>query len=163
MIKKALAIAIVLVSSPAAALPAKDASYYCNAVASGGIFYNTGTAQWEPTRFKPDRKFVLKLRFLAQRQQKDLFDQLETVGDFEVTMTDAGTSRALPCANLKDFTPTNSIGKENWLVCVSSLSEYRFDLNANRFLGAYLQGYVNGKDTNDDTPAVTAGVCTKIN
>lgn len=163
MIKRIAALALILLSNSASAFPAKDASYYCNAVATGGLWFNANSGQWEPTKFKPDRKFVLKLRFLAQRQQKNIFDQIETVGDFEITLTEAGTNNDLPCLNLKDFGPRNSIGTENWLVCTSSLSEYRFDLNTNRFLAAYLQGYVSGKDTNDDTPAVTAGVCTKIN
>jgi hypothetical protein len=40
--------------------------------------------------------------------------------------------------------------------------DYQFNLRTNRFLGAYLEGYVDGKDNNDDTPFVSGGTCSKI-
>jgi hypothetical protein len=45
----------------------------------------------------------------------------------------------------------------------ASMSEYTINLVTNRFFAAYLQGYIDGKENNDNTPAVLAGTCTKIN
>jgi hypothetical protein len=50
----------------------------------------------------------------------------------------------------------------DFLVCRTEFYDYKFNLKASRFDEAYLIGYVNGHDTNDDTPVVAGGVCTKI-
>ena len=40
---------------------------------------------------------------------------------------------------------------------------YKFNFSkAGRFVEAYLMGYINGLDTNDDTPMLSGGACTKI-
>jgi hypothetical protein len=48
------------------------------------------------------------------------------------------------------------------VICGGSVDHYIFDLHSNRYLKTYDWGYTSGKDNNDDTPTVTAGICTKI-
>ena len=43
----------------------------------------------------------------------------------------------------------------------TALFEYKFNLKNNRFLRAYLAGYVNGMNENSDTPYVSDGTCIK--
>ena len=62
---------------------------------------------------------------------------------------------------LASFLPTD--GNLVRMRCYSGTSDYQFNFENNRFLQGYLHGYVDGKDNNDDNPAVSAGVCTKIN
>jgi hypothetical protein len=35
-----------------------------------------------------------------------------------------------------------------------NITDYIFNLTNNRYLSAYMYGYVSGKDSNDDTPMV---------
>jgi hypothetical protein len=54
------------------------------------------------------------------------------------------------------------IDELGFLVCRTRLYNYKFNLKAGRFVEAYLMGYIGGDDTNDDTPVLSGGVCTKI-
>ena len=49
----------------------------------------------------------------------------------------------------------------SWFVGQNS-DNYKFNMKAGRFVEAYLMGYVNGRNTNDDTPVLSGGVCKKI-
>jgi hypothetical protein len=62
---------------------------------------------------------------------------------------------------LASFLPTD--GNLVRIRCYSGTSDHQFNFKNNRFLQGYLHGYVDGKDNGDDNPAVSAGVCTKIN
>ncbi len=126
-----------------------------------GLAYNANSKRWEGVSFKPGKAFVLRMKFVAERQEKVITKE-ETVQDFETTLTEAGTSQPRPCYNLKTFKTVTTVNSFNSLACNSSFTEYRFDFDSNRFIGAYLVGYVGGEDTNKDTPYVTGGTCTKI-
>ena len=69
-----------------------------------------------------------------------------------------------PCKNYRQQPPSNNvvISPDMVFSCNAYNHEYQFNLKAHRYLAAYLVGYVDGEDVNDDTPSVTAGVCTKI-
>ena len=41
-------------------------------------------------------------------------------------------------------------------------ADYVFSLKTNRFLSIYSIGYMDGEDSNENTPSVSGGTCTKI-
>jgi hypothetical protein len=63
------------------------------------------------------------------------------------------------CARGKD--KTTSADQDGTLNCATALFEYKFNLKNNRFLRAYLVGYVNGMNENSNTPYVSGGTCIK--
>ena len=129
----------------------KEGTYSCAAKSSGGIFYNVQTKKWEGTGFRPLSKFVLRLKYVRTTTEVD---------EYAVTVTPDGRNDALACIAFQ--TPLVQIDELDFLVCRTRFYNYKFNLKAGRFVEAYLMGYVNGQDINDDTPAVSGGVCTKI-
>jgi hypothetical protein len=152
------------VPSAAVAQVNKNAAYFCAAEVAGGLYYNSALKRWEASSFKADQKFVLRLKFLRARVQKGtfIFAAEESVTDYEVTITQSGSNFAGGCesdSGAKEITVVNELG---YVECQWSFGRLKFNLNSNRFLSAYLSGFVNGKENNDDNPAVLGGTCTKI-
>jgi len=129
----------------------KEGAYSCAAESSGGIFYNDRTKKWEGTGFRPLSKFVLKLKYVRTTADGD---------EYAATITPGGRNDALPCLSYR--TQLARINELGFLVCRTEFYNYKFNLKAGRFVEAYLMGYINGQDINDDTPLVSGGVCTKI-
>jgi hypothetical protein len=120
-------------------------------------------ARWQSTTFIPSGKFVLHLKFLRSGIRKDFFDKDEPVNDYTVTITNAGENYANPCQQYGgEGTDGISVGKWNTFRCTSALQDYFFSLKTNRFLVAYMVGYLDGRDDNSNTPSMSGGTCTKI-
>ena len=129
----------------------KDGAYSCAAESSGGIFYNDQTKKWAGTSFRPLSKFILRLKYVRTTTEGD---------EYAVTVTPNGRNDALPCISYRtQLVQTDEFG---FLVCRTEFHNYKFNLKTGRFVEVYLMGYINGHDTNDDTPVVSGGVCTKI-
>ena len=128
-----------------------EGSYSCTTEASGGIFYNDQTKKWDGTRFRPFRKFVLRLKYVRTAAEGD---------EHSATVTSDGRNDSLPCvSNRMQLVQLNERGV---LICRTEFYDYRFNLKSGRFVETYLMGYVDGQNTNDDTPMVSGGRCTKI-
>lgn len=137
--------------TPSLAQQLRDGSYSCSAESSGGIFYNNQTKKWEGTSFRALSKFVLGLKYVRTIAEGD---------EYAVTVTPNGRNSALPCISYR--TQLVQIDELGILICRTDFYNYRFNLKAGRFVEAYLTGYVDGRDTSDDTPVVSGGVCRKI-
>jgi len=129
----------------------RDGTYSCAAESSGGIFYNNQTKKWEGTSFRPLSKFVLGLKYVRTIPEGD---------EYAITITPNGRNSALPCVSYR--TQLAQIDEFGFLVCRTEFYNYKFNLKAGRFVEAYLTGYVDGRDTSDDTPLVSGGVCKTI-
>jgi hypothetical protein len=131
---------ILAAASTAAFAQSKQASYSCVAEAAGGVAYNPVTKKWEGTAFDvaaDSSRFVLRL------------------APNKLTITPSGSSSVNECVE-------SSGRKYEWSIrCTAALTDFVFDLGSNRYLAAYLVGYVGGD--NNGTPSVTAGTCKKIN
>ena len=56
-----------------------------------------------------------------------------------------------------------SISKSgNNFVCQGLLGQLYFSPKSGRFIKTYIAGYWDGKDNNENTPAITRGRCSKI-
>jgi|SRR6185369_3459648 hypothetical protein len=158
---KILSAAILIACAPfstASAQLGKDASYFCTTEVAGGLTYDVGMKKWKGTAFNADGKFVLRLKHLRTRAQKSDFG--ETVYEYKVTITEAGSNLPYSCDNFSEENVTmTDLG---WVRCNYALHEFKFNLNTNRFLTAYLDGYADGKDNKKNTPSIEGGACTKI-
>ena len=142
--------ATITVSASLAQQP-NEGAYSCAAEFSGGIVYNHQTKKWEGSSFRPLSKFTLKLKYVRTEANGD---------EYAVTITSSGRNDALPCISYR--TQLAQIDEFGYLVCRTKFFNYKFNLKAGRFVEAYLMGYINGLDTNDDTPMLSGGACTKI-
>lgn len=141
----------------------KDASYFCTVEMAGGISYDGSSKRWQSTIFNPSGKFVLRLKFEHAKMEKLFsFSELEKVGYYSISMTNAGTNSPSVCRRYGgDTTPHVQI-RDGYFYCSRNLTDYKFNLRTNRFVSSYMVGYIDGEDKNDNTPAITAGTCTKI-
>jgi hypothetical protein len=90
------------------------------------------------------------------RTQKEIFgNKDEQVSDYNITVTDAGTDNASSCS----VTVRDEVGRFR---CSLLLEDFIVNVKALRFLLIYPVGYVDGLDTNANTPAISGGTCTKI-
>jgi hypothetical protein len=152
-----------LVLSASSAMAPKDASYYCTVEFAGGLTFNQTLKKWESAKFRPERKFVLKLKYLTTRTQNDYLGTNETVTDFNITLTAAGSNSSELCLKTGDeWSETVPISQNDFITCTAGLSEDYFNLKSNRFLTSYMLGYIDGKDNDENTPVVSGGTCTRI-
>lgn len=137
-------------------------SYYCVTEFAGGLSFDESRKAWGSARLQNENKFVLRLRYEGAVKQKDaLSDTLWE--NYTVTLTAEGDKYTVSCTSDFDYpSKTILVGGYGYVSCTSDLTLYRFNLRTNRFLTAYLQGFVNGADNNDNTPNVAGGLCTKI-
>jgi hypothetical protein len=113
---KILSAAILIASvTTANAQLGKDASYFCIAEVVGGLAYDAGMKKWKATSFRADKKFILRLKFLNNRLEKSVFNQDETVYDYNVTITEAGSNFAGPCVGRGQKHVT--VRPLGWLLC----------------------------------------------
>lgn len=136
----------------------RNASYFCTPNITSGIKYDSIEKAWVAASFIPTRKFVLKMEFIDEAPAKLIPLKQQR---WKVWMTPEGTNYNIPCLRDDQDTPEIITGAR-YIQCEANLEQLRFSLDTNRFLTAYLVGYVSGKDSNDDTRAISAGLCTKI-
>ena len=142
----------------------KDGSYLCVVEVSAGLRYNERTKKWESATFRPTTKFTMRMKSLRSITRKDFIGNDQPVHVFDVTTTKAGSSKELPCEKPGEpIEPVVIGGDDVGFDCLGAdLQEYRFNLKTDRFLTAYMGGYVDGANSNADTPYINGGTCTKI-
>lgn len=158
-----VALVALFPSMAVAQQPLTETTYFCTTEMAGGLAFSTTAKRWEPATFRPTHKFVLKVKYHRVREEANSFEKSgkSIVFDVEASVTDAGTSTVKNCHPMD-----GSLGhiemRDHQFHCEAILMQYRFNLLNNRFLKAYLQGYVEGPDNNEDTPSISGGTCTKI-
>ena len=73
MIRRACIAALTLLlggSTAEARIAPKDASYFCVAEIAGGLRYNERTKKMESATFKPDAKFVMRMKHLRSERRR---------------------------------------------------------------------------------------------
>ncbi len=163
---KWLAISVACLLGASAQLRAEGSgtsSYFCVVEASGGVAYNANMKKWVGMTFNPDGKFVLRLRQLSRRSEKNALGNDEAVTDYNISLTEFGSSTARTCEKIGSVDPTITVYGDRALYCADGTTDYVFNITANRFLASDMRGYVFGKnDSSEDYPSISAGTCTKI-
>jgi len=116
------------------------------------------------TNFGKNEGFVLKINYLGKKTRK-LPGIKWSVETYNVSLTKQGENEPTLCIDHSTEIAWEIDALDYLLQCVTigGKTHFQFNLKNSRFLSAYLYGYVQGQDNIDDTPAMTAGVCTKIN
>jgi hypothetical protein len=157
--------ALLFVATAAHAQTPPDLAYFCTPQVTAGLYYNAPQKKWVGVPFKPPTPFVLRLKFQSTKKEKIYtFSQEEPVNYYTATMTEQGTSSPGTCRGQDRVfeSPVKIVSDDRTFDCTLNITDYRFNLKSNRFLAAYIVGYVDGTDSNADNPSVTAGICTKI-
>ena len=157
--KRIAIVFFLLFGTNAHAQPIKEATYFCLEEISGGIAYDASSKKWIGREFATSGKFTLRLKFEKTRTKKIISGNEKVVHDYDVLITPSNTREAARCfIEANSTTPFEGTDFR----CHTFQANYSFNLENNRFLLAYLVGYVSGKD-DQKTPHIAAGTCTKIN
>jgi hypothetical protein len=149
-------------SSATAEVAQKDAAFFCVAEIAGGISYDEFSKKWHGAVFQTTEKFVLRLKFAGTQKGVLSYDKDTIYNSFSITVTESGSNYATPCNESGADKSTVRIGNYPGFTCFAGYSEYTVNVANNRYLKVYDIGYTDGKDNNDNTPAVSGGTCTKI-
>jgi hypothetical protein len=150
-----VAVALIGPAKGASAALAEE-SFYCVAESSGGIMYDANSKNWRGAVFSAKSKFVLNVQTLDSK-----YEGSSLVEKLNITVTLNGSSYASPCYDLRE-TGAGIVVRDGSILCVANATQYIFNRRNNRFLSTYAVGYVDGADSNEDTPNVMGGTCTKI-
>lgn len=145
----------------------EDASYFCTREMAAGLAYNSSLEKWEGVKLPSGgsfSRFIFRMKFLGDRVQRNSLDENEDVNDYEVTVTEAETNTAFSCrsAGTGIHSKIVVVGEDDNVVCSARNYNYTLNRENNRFVSVYLHGYVDGVDSNENTPMVSGGTCTKI-
>jgi len=146
----------------------EDASYFCIREMAAGLTYNSSLKKWAGVQLGSEgsfSKFILRMRFLKERVQRNVLDEEEDVSDYEVTITEAETNYGFPCRSAGAGVITRIVtvvGDDGNLDCSARAYSFTFNIENNRFISVFLHGYVDGIDNNENSPMVSGGTCTKI-
>jgi hypothetical protein len=163
-----LAVVILIGSSPmeTRSEPKTDVSYLCTSQVTAGISFNDQEKRWVSTDFSKNEEFVLKIKHLGKKTRKlpGITGIKWSVATYTVSLTKQGENEPTICLDHSNEIAWVIDALDDLLQCVTIAgnTHFQFNLKTNRFLKAYL-GYAQAKDNNDDTAAITAGACTKIN
>jgi hypothetical protein len=156
-----------ILSSISWAEDSEDASYFCTRQMAAGLAYNSSLKKWEGVVLPSEgsfSKFTLRMKFLGDRVQRNILNENEEVMDYEVTITEAETNNAFSCRSVGTGIHSKIVivGEDDIVVCSARNYNYILNRENNRFVSVYLHGYVDGIDSNENTPMVSGGTCTKI-
>jgi hypothetical protein len=159
-------IPLLLLLSPAYS-QSRSTSYNCVPEFSGGVRYNSAAKRWEGSVFDPNSaasKFILKLTYLGRH--KEISALLLDIDEYTVTISQPVDKIPEFCLGYDNSLRIETLGEEhNTIKCVTPSNGYDYiiSINSHRFLRAYIYGYTDGVDNDENTPSITGGTCTEIN
>jgi hypothetical protein len=128
----------------------------------------TRSKKWQGDKLPSEgsfSQFTLRLRYLAGRERTNPSGDQEDVSDYEVTITEVDAKSATPCRSAGTGFVTKIVSvvdDDGNLECIAETRSFKFNLGTKRFISAFLHGYVDGIENNDNTPMVTGGTCAEI-
>lgn len=145
----------------------ESAGYLCTSNMAVGFAYNNSLKKWEGVHLGLQgvfSKFTLRLKHLKDRARNNSAGEHEDISDYVATISEMGTSAAIPCTF--GGTGINSriivVGDDDNLVCAAKRRRITFNLESGRFISAFLFGYVDGIESNDNMPTMSGGTCEKM-
>ncbi len=115
----------------------EDISYLCIPTKATGFYYNKSTKEWTNSTFKVgDEKLLIKKKGSSWEWSK--------FGDKISHKT---------CGYRTDVEQVD---------CLTSGGDLTLNLKTLRYIQILLYGYIDGVDSNDNTPAITIGKCSPL-
>lgn len=132
-----------LIALPAHVASAEDGKQWiCVAEAATGFAFHND--KWQRVTFNIDgEKYII-----SQTEPKQ-----SHILTYRITQLGKKTSGS--CQSIK-YPPFPTIS------CNYSLTEIKVNVKSLRFIAVYPIGYIDGKDTNDNTPSMTIGKCSPL-
>lgn len=114
----------------------EDISYFCIPMKSTGFYYNKSTNEWTNTTFKiNDHKKLIK--------KKGTSWEWSEFGDKH------------------SYSSCKERGVD-YVDCDTFGGTFSLNINNLRYMETYMHGYINGLDSNSNTPNITIGKCSPL-
>jgi hypothetical protein len=149
---------LLLLSSPAYS-QSKSTSYSCVAEFAGGGSYNSFTKHWEGGSINlnsDSSQFILRVTHLGSRIDKRLSFPRQ-FDNYNVSITLLGSKYSLDC---KANDNSKIVSTQFGIIKCNAVFDFVYNTGIGRFVQVSTFGYVRG--SNDDTPYIFGGTCTKI-
>lgn len=142
-------------------------SYFCTAEAVGGVRFNEQINAWESYKFAANGRYIVSVKMHSEVVD-DYTDKIRKA--YLVSIAQHGndtTSAAVECATkinrLRLVNPfIHFISEEGEFSCNTIGGEWSMNISNGRFLSSYTWGYVDDANSNDNTPNIEIGSCSKI-
>jgi hypothetical protein len=138
-------------------------SYLCKTLAAGGVAPLGGGDVWQATTFDvSDDTYLVKVADTGKRIDNIFETAKERV--YVVGVKKFGTKdESVNCYGKSRRTEgAEVVSTDGEMNCVFIGTEYLFDFKTMRFQTMFRGGYMDGSETNRDTPYVSVGKCDKI-
>jgi hypothetical protein len=116
--------------------------FLCIPDQSTGFRFSDG--RWARVGFRTEEKYLVRRAKEDEARLPAKWVVIEVGNDFPMTWCE------------DDF------GDGDWLYWDGGLTTWRMSKKTLRFMAVYLYGYVDGKDNNDNTPALYIGKCSAL-
>src|SRR6516162_1870388 len=100
----ACAVTLTVPERAATAQPLKDSAYFCTTEFQAGLVYDPSIKGWRSGLFKPQRKFILQVKYSGQKEDKAPVvagDPAMTFYHYYLTLTEPGTDFRDPCFDFR--------------------------------------------------------------
>lgn len=154
-----LLIPLLVLSSPASSQQSKRTSYSCVAEFAGGGWYNTFTEHWQGSSINLDSdisKFNFTVTYLGSHIDKRLSFRRQ-FDDYNVSITLSGSKHSVDC---KENDNSKVVSTQFGIIKCNAVFDFVYNTTTRRFVLVSAYGYLRG--SNDDTPYISGGTCTKI-
>jgi hypothetical protein len=148
-------------------------SYLCVPQASGGVRWDENRKEWHGASLKneADGQLILKIDAVKRKQWKSFGFELSAM-TYLVWVRELGEGADVPCWGAREgYHPADLLGYGDALMspqgefrceAYGRLTSFKLNLGVLRYIETYLEGFIDGKDTGDDTPAVSVGKCARV-
>jgi hypothetical protein len=148
---------------PATAAPDYSGTYLCVTEAAGGLWFNKSADRWEGATFTPEGKRVVRVTRAGVGIEKNFTGKDVEVSRYTVMVKAFGEASEQQC--FARFGKDRNVALEGdsaWIWCSAMLDDFQVNFANGRFLSVYPIGFVDGDDTNENTPHVQGGRCERI-
>ena len=148
-----------LILATAAHSQSMTTSYSCVAEFAGGGSYNSFTKHWEGSSINlnsDSSQFILRVTHLGSRIDKKLSFPRQ-FDNYNVSITLSGSKYSLDC---KENDNSKVVSTQFGIIKCNAVFDFVYNTATGRFVQVSAFGYVRG--SNDDTPYISGGTCTKI-
>lgn len=147
-------------------------NYLCVPLASGGVRWNETAKEWQGAAFKvpPDGQFLFQI-ILSKRMEWKSFGFSVVGVTYQANVGPLG-GHAVGCWGEREgYQPAELVGYGHILMSPDGnfrcnthggLDYYDFNLTTLRYQRNYHPGFVDGGDSNENTPLVEVGKCARM-
>jgi hypothetical protein len=137
--------------------------FLCVPELASGIRFDMARRRWTHGQFRTNGNSIVVKVEVSGRGEVDLFGELVHVTEYAVSVSKLGEQNSEICIDNGSSKGIDVHISNNGLIrCSTGLLDFKVNLGTMRYLEVYANGYIDGRDEEGNTPAITVGKCSRI-